>query len=349
MSLIDILGHPIYDSTYETVDFMSGIMEIKNDIRRDVIVAIISIISIFLLLHLFDAFEELYDFTRSHEDWEVDEIILLLLCVPLPLAWLIYRQNVYIKAYSEARIASERELAHTRKVESLGVLAGGVAHEINNQLQPALSMAESLSSEIDPQSKGFRKIQLVLNSISRAKDTVSKILAFSRKEGNRSAICDPVETMRKLEEILSVSLPSSIHFKMDLEDNTGNINISTDELESVIINLINNAAHSIESAMGEISLTLRSVPHTESGKNNVEFIIRDTGKGMDTKTIGKIFDPFFTTKEVGQGTGLGLWQVREILERREGHISVESTLGEGTEMIIRLPKSSSTRRKHSSE
>ena len=316
----------------------------SKTLKRDTFVTAVAVLLLFGAFHFGEFFEWLYEFTRAHEEWELDEFILLLFALPLPLAWFAFsrmRENV---ALYQAHLTAERELAHFRKVESLGVLAGGLAHELNNQLQPVLSMSELLLKRTPETDPGHRKLELVHDGAKRAKDTVSKVLVFARREADQGKTCEVGEVIRRLNDLLVISCSSKIDLRVELGAMVGVVPVSATDLEGVIVNLFNNAAHAMEDRSGSLVIGATAT-HLDADAREVGLVpggyvrieVRDEGKGISEEELGRVFDPFFTTKEVGEGTGLGLSQVKGLVEKAGGGISLDSRVGQGTTVTVYLP------------
>jgi len=305
----------------------------QKKMGRDLFITFFVICLSFGAMIYFDAFELLYEFTRRHEDWELDEFVLMFFALPIPLLWFGYRQIRETLRLRDISVELESEIAHVRKIEALGTLAGGVAHELNNQLVPILGVTEVLLDQKRESDPDYKKLQLVMESASNAKVTVEKILKFVRTESNTTDYCHISSVVSELEKIVRVSCPPSINLGLHIDENIGLIRMSRSDLESLIMNLCSNAIDAIEFDTGNIDLEVTS---TDSGSNAV-IQIRDTGTGMSMDTKERIFDPLFTTKEVGKGTGLGLSMIYSAVQNADGSISVESEVGKGTTIRIQLP------------
>lgn len=302
--------------------------------KLDVFATILAIILSFFLLVVLDGFEAIYALTRRYEDWELDEAILIVFALPLPLAWLAYRQGKAAISAARQKLQAEQKLAHYRKVESLGVLAGGLAHELNNQLVPVLSLSESLLENTPPDHKDRRKLELIFESVTRSKETVSKILAFARREAGEKGSCEVSQVVRNLLPMLRLSCPSRITFSAEIGDEVGTVALSPTEVESIVVNLFNNAIHSMQDSGGRLALICRRVSGTDP---LVEIRVEDEGGGMNKDHASKAFEPFFTTKEIGDGIGLGLAYAQGVLNSIGGEITLNSELGKGTKAVVRIP------------
>ena len=313
-------------------------------LQRDGLVALSMMVALFLLFHFIEAFELIYQLTREHEDWQADEFVLLFLALPLPLAWFALRRIRDITRAADQRILLENSLAHSRKLESLGTLAGGVAHEINNQLTPVLSMSEMLLSDMQESDPARRKLELIHRGASRARQTVLRIREFSRSgEGPRDH-CDIATTINYARELVRHFTPSSIEIEFELQDLHGQSSIGCIDLEAVIINLFSNAIDAIGPGRAGRILFEAETRQLLAGPNKlltpgryVCIRVSDSGSGIPDDIRKKVFDPFFTTKAVGKGMGLGLSIIHSILQRAGGDIQLSSRPGFGASFMVYLP------------
>jgi signal transduction histidine kinase/HAMP domain-containing protein len=233
----------------------------------------------------------------------------------------------------------ESQLRHTQRLEALGTLAGGVAHELNNTLQPILAFSKIALNKLPPDGVERRRMELIYNASIRGRDLVSKILAFSRKEKtpSGSVLFSPAAPVREALAMLRSGVPTSIALIDEIDDVPAIIG-DPSQLHQVVVNLVTNAAHAIGAKPGaiRIGLTARRGSGVD-GTSAVHLTVTDNGCGMDAATRERIFEPFFTTKPVGTGTGLGLSVVHGIVEAHGGTISVASELGKGTNVDVVLP------------
>jgi PAS domain S-box-containing protein len=239
-----------------------------------------------------------------------------------------------IKRAETERHVLEAQLHHSQRLEALGALAGGVAHEINNALVPVVALTKIVAAKLPEGSRERRNLDTVLGAAERSRDLVKQILAFSRKEQEqqRRGSVDVAAVMREALHLLRVTVPSSIRIEEDIAP-APPVTGDPSQLHQVIVNLATNAAQAIDEAHGTITLGLRA----EADGAALRLWVADTGAGMDEATKARIFEPFFTTKEVGRGTGLGLAVVHGIVKDHGGRIEVESAPGRGTRFDIVLP------------
>src|SRR6266850_2450128 len=232
------------------------------------------------------------------------------------------------------RLQLEEQLQQREKLSSIGLLAAGVAHEVNTPLTGVSSYTQMLLgmlSESDPKHALLLKVR---RQAERATDIVNNLLNFSRT--GSAAEFDAVDIHRVLDDTLQLLEPqlrrSQIEIVRDYGDNLPQVHGNSVKLQQVFTNLILNARDSIANGNGRVSLSTRN---GDDGSLVVE--VADSGVGIAPDDVAKIYDPFFTTKGVGRGTGLGLAVTYGIVQEHSGHISVSSTPGLGTTFRISLP------------
>jgi PAS domain S-box-containing protein len=237
-----------------------------------------------------------------------------------------------VKLAEEEKRRLEEQLHHSQRLEGLGTLAGGAAHEINNSLVPVIALTKVVLGRAAEDSKDRRSLSLVLRGAERARELVSQILAFSRKAEHRQESIDVAAVVGEALRLLSATVPSSIRLEQEIAPVPAVLG-DANQLHQVIVNLVANAAQAIGETPGVITIRLEDLP----AEHALRLSVADTGCGMSEATKTRIFEPFFTTKEVGKGTGLGLAVVHGIIKDHGGTIAVESTEGVGTRFDIVLP------------
>mgnify|MGYP001053793132 CR=1 FL=1 len=238
----------------------------------------------------------------------------------------------------EIRIQKELEttqvqLLQAEKMASLGKMAAGVAHQLNNPLSGIILYTKLVMEEYELPEKAIEDLQRVLDDSERAKETVKELLEFARQTNQEMKPHDINEIISRTIFLLeNQSIFHNIEIKKELADNLPYISGDAQQLNHVFMNVILNAADALE---GNGVLSLKS--WYSAGKNTICIDIADTGSGIPDEVLPHIFEPFYTTKEQGKGTGLGLSMVYGILESHGGSISAESEVGEGTKFHIELP------------
>lgn len=232
------------------------------------------------------------------------------------------------------RLHLEEQLQQREKLSSIGLLAAGVAHEVNTPLTGVSSYTQMLLNMLPENDPKHALLEKVRRQADRATDIVNNLLNFSRTGG--AAEFTTVDVHRVLDDTLQLLEPqlrrSQIEIIRDYGDELPQVHANAVKLQQVFTNLILNARDSIANGDGRITLATRN---GEEGLLMVE--VADNGVGIASEDVAKIYDPFFTTKGVGRGTGLGLAVTYGIVQEHSGHISVSSTPGTGTTFRITLP------------
>ena len=245
---------------------------------------------------------------------------------------------------------SREQVRHYQKLQTIGALAGGIVHEFNNLLTPIMGYSEFLKQQLGPENEYYEDIDEIYKAGGRAKEIVDQILPFSRRETDstqynvvnlNAVIWDALKMVRML-------LPSSV--RLVVKPYSGPINIygSATQIHQVLLNLCTNAYQAMEAAGGALTVATRRVfqdqlPEQYHPVAEGEFVrleVSDTGCGIPPEMLSRIFDPFFTTKAAGDGTGLGLSVVQNILISHGGFIEAESTVGRGSRFLVYLPVTS---------
>ncbi len=225
----------------------------------------------------------------------------------------------------------EQQLIRSQKMESIGTLAAGIAHEVGNPLTAISSLVQVIQRT---SSDGFakEKLELINSQINRITRIIRELVDFSRPS---TYIVKPTDINQVLRESLNIvrygKKVKNISFELLFADEPLEITAVPDQIVQVFINILMNAVDSLEGRTGEIVVSSRRNEQT------IEVMIRDTGKGMESSELEKIFEPFYTTKEVGQGTGLGLWVSYGIVKSFRGDIFVESISDRGSTFTISFP------------
>lgn len=239
----------------------------------------------------------------------------------------------------------EEELQKASKLESIGILAGGIAHEFNNLLTTIIGYGKLLNEEIKKDDPLRHNVDLILASSERAANLTKGLLAFSREQIINPEPVRINRIIKNVEKLLLMVIGEDIELRTTLTDEDAVIMADSGQIEQVLINLATNARDAMPdggclTVSGELVELDEGFLKTHNiGKPGRYTLISatDTGAGMDKKIMEKIFEPFFTTKEVGRGTGLGLSIVYGIIEQHNGYINVYSELGKGTTFKIYLP------------
>jgi PAS domain S-box-containing protein len=229
----------------------------------------------------------------------------------------------------------ERQLLHSQKLEALGTLAGGMAHDLNNTLVPIMALSKLTARRFEQGSPVRNNLDTIYEASERARDLVRRVLAFSRKDEPEQQEANLGEVAREALKLMRATVPTSIQLDADIAD-VPTIRADASQIHQVITNLISNAAGAMTTGMGTITVSL-GLATGKKKTTEVRLSVADTGCGMDDATMQRIFEPFFTTKAVGQGTGLGLSIVHGIVASHGGRIDVKSTPGKGTRFDLYFP------------
>jgi len=224
----------------------------------------------------------------------------------------------------------EEQLRQAQKMEAVGRLAGGVAHDFNNILTAIQGQCELLLQLLDAQAPARRHGELILRAAGRAASLTGQLLAFSRKQVLQPRVIDLNHSIAELKIMLSTLIGESIEFVTELDPSLPRVKADPNQLEQVIVNLLVNARDAMPDGG---RLTVRTI--NEGGQAQLE--VRDTGVGIDAETLPRIFEPFFTTKKPRKGTGLGLSMAYGIVTQSGGTITVESAPGQGALFRVTLP------------
>ena len=239
----------------------------------------------------------------------------------------------------------ETQLRQAQKLESIGALAGGIAHEFNNLLQTIGGYIHYAMEDLSPRDRSHQDLQDALTATKRAATLVGQLLGFSRRRVLDVQLLNPNETVLELERMLRPLIASGIELVLELGEDVGTINADAGELLRILLNLCINARDAMPNGgtltvkTANEELTTRQCDPGQAAVPGPHVIITvsDTGDGMSPELLQHIFEPFFTTKEVGKGTGLGLAMVYGIVQQHHGAIHVESAPGQGTTFAVRFP------------
>jgi signal transduction histidine kinase len=227
----------------------------------------------------------------------------------------------------------ETRALHSEKMASIGQLAAGVAHEINNPLTGIMLYADMLLENMDDNDARKEDLEYILEDADRCKEIVKNLLVYSRQTNPKKEILMINDLVNQsLALIRDQEIFMNIEIKKELSQVMMMIQGDRNQIHQVIINLIINAVDAMDK---KGSLTFRTYRNKEKRKVSLE--IADTGCGIDKENISKVFDPFFTTKELGKGTGLGLSTTYGIIKEIGGQISVKDTGRNGTTFLIEFP------------
>jgi PAS domain S-box-containing protein len=234
----------------------------------------------------------------------------------------------------------EKHLLQAQKMESMGLLTAGIAHEVGNPLTSISSLVQVLERTTDD---AFTrdKLELIKNQVNRISRIIRDLVDFSRRSNYEIQLTDINAVLREAIAIVGVAKKAkSIAMELHLADNLPRLALVSDQIQQVLVNVLINAVDAVDDKFRAVPPGERSgriVCRTRAEGHTIVADISDNGRGIADEHLSKIFEPFFTTKQVGEGTGLGLWISYGIIKSFEGEIRVDSLVGEGTTFTITLP------------
>jgi len=251
------------------------------------------------------------------------------------------------KRSEEALRASQLQLQQSQKLEAIGQLAGGVAHDFNNMLTAIIGYTDLSLRRVGLENPIRRNLEETKKAAERAASLVRQLLAFSRKQILEPKVLDLNDVVKDMHKMLTRLIGENIKLATRLETDLGSVKADPCQVEQIIVNLVVNARDAMPRG-GRVTIETANVALDDqfAVKKHVsvkpgEYVmlaVSDTGSGMDQETQARIFEPFFTTKEVGKGTGLGLSTVYGIVKQSGGNIWVYSEQGLGTVFKVYLPR-----------
>lgn len=241
---------------------------------------------------------------------------------------------------------SQEQLVRSQKLQAVGQLAGGIAHEFNNILTVIFGYVSVLQADLGADDPRHADVTRIAESAERAALLTRQLLAFSRHQRLSPQFVDLNELVRRQERMLARIIGENVRVALALSDAACPVRVDPAHVEQVILNLAINSrdampeggAFTIETRAVDVDATASATwDHVEPGRY-VALVVSDTGLGMSPEVQSRVFEPFFTTKEVGKGTGLGLSTVYGIVVQSGGHVRVASREGEGTTFTVLLPR-----------
>ena len=252
--------------------------------------------------------------------------------------------NDRLQRQLEAGVALEGQLRVKHRLEAVGTLAGGLAHEINNVLVPITLYTETALDDVAADHPARSSLERVLKACQRARNIIEKVLAFGRQVD--VAPLRPIDLATAVEEglrLFDALRPAPVQLRTYIDEHCPLAIADPTMIVQVVINLCSNALHAMPPLGGFIEVGLRPARTDEvqrAGLGRGDFVcltVRDSGSGMDTTTRERIFDPFFTTRQVGQGSGLGLSVIHGIVATLGGAIIVDSEVAQGSTFTVLFP------------
>lgn len=306
-----------------------------------------------------DFFEWWFNFTRAHEKWELDEFFSVFVAIMMA-GFALSLRHAYIMDKVLTRLEKaklrleqhEKEKIRREKMIALGSLASGLAHEINNALQPTIGLGDFIRQSLKDSGneKHLKYMDTIMSSATHAQKIVENVLLFSHEKSLAFEECNAAEMLYEALEFCSFIIPNGVKVDIDNfsnpDDKTNDFLIRCNKtgMFQIFYNLLKNAATAMDN-QGTIKITKSQcqIPYGDYAPA-LCVKISDTGCGMSKEHISRIFDPFYSTKDASEGTGLGLSNVHTLVQQHNGSIKVDSTVGKGTTFSICLPIITKTKR-----
>ena len=251
-----------------------------------------------------------------------------------------------LRKHGEEKEQLEKQIRHSQKMEAIGTLAGGVAHDFNNILYPIMGYTEMAMDGLAEENPTRQNLEEVLTAAKRARRLVEQILTFSRPDHQGRIPIKLQPIIKESLALLRATLPSTIDIRQEIDGSASPVLADPTQMQQVILNLCTNAFHAMQPTGGTLTVRLGEVRIDAEAQDEwgdaeskvfVKLCIADTGSGMTKETLERIFEPYFTTKRFGEGSGMGLAVVHGIVSSHDGSVRVLSTPGSGTRVEILLP------------
>ena len=240
----------------------------------------------------------------------------------------------------------EAQFFRAQRMESIGTLASGIAHDLNNILTPVLTTAQLLQMKSDQMDeRSLHMLQVLETNARRGAEVIKQVLSFARGVEGENTILQTKHLIREIQQIIRQTFPKSIQLQVDVPRDLWTVNGNATQIHQVLMNLCVNARDAMPQG-GVLSISAENLTldknytrtHLEAKEGQyIAITVADTGVGMAPELVDRIFEPFFTTKDVGKGTGLGLSTTLGIVKSHHGFITVKTTPGQGTQFKIFLP------------
>ena len=248
------------------------------------------------------------------------------------------------KQAEEALRESESKLRQSQKMESIGTLAGGIAHEFNNILGIIIGNTELAIDDVPEWNPAKESLKEIRKASMRAKDVVRHILSFARKTPAQRKPIQISTVVRESLKLMRASIPTTIEIRQNIACESEMILADPTEVNQILMNLCTNSVHALSDETGVLEVNLENeelrMKNEELGLDPgryVKLTVKDTGSGIEPENMDRIFDPYFTTKDIGEGTGMGLAVTYGIIKKHDGAIKASSELGKGTIIEVLFP------------
>jgi signal transduction histidine kinase/CheY-like chemotaxis protein len=281
-----------------------------------------------------------FDMVRAEQQWSEKTVSLL------RIAGDIFANALQHDRSESHRSQLEEQLRHARQIESLGRLAGGVAHDLNNLLVPVMGYSDVIRDALPAEHSLRPDVAQIRRAAEQARGLTQQLLAFARRQVLNVQVINIGEDIASFRDILRRLIPENIELVIRAEPDTGRVCADPTQLRQILVNLALNARDAMPKG-GTLTIAIANAdlderyaathPDAQPGQY-VLLAVSDTGVGMDEATQLHMFEPFYTTKAAGKGTGLGLATVHGVVVQHGGHIAVASVLGQGTTVTVYLPR-----------
>ncbi len=242
----------------------------------------------------------------------------------------------------------QESMSQMNKIQAVGTLAGGIAHEFNNILMSILLNVESVLKSFKDNAFIRESLTIAYKASLNARDLIQQLLLFGRQSGQDHRLLFVSPLVKETSKLFQASLPETIKYDENIRPESDRVMASPEEIHQIFINLLTNAANAMAEGGGRLTVTLdnltldsgaagRVQPNFEPG-TYLRLTVKDTGQGIDHDVLPRIFDPFFTLNDPGGGTGLGLAIVGRMLQAHGGELAIRSELGLGTLVTVALPR-----------
>lgn len=325
--------------------------------RRDLAIAAGFVVVFYIVGGIFDLAEALEEFADAHEHWELDELILGFALSAIAFAWYSYRRWREYSAELERRIEInqrlveemenreqvEQQLRQSQKMEAVGQLTGGVAHDFNNILAVIIGNSEMLGDKLGEDEPGLSAIQ---RAADRGAELTQRLLAFSRQQPLQPCTIDLADHVTSMTKVIQRTIGGSIEVSVKTDPGLWPAQADPGQVENALLNMAINARDAmpdggcltIECSNDHLDAAYAAGRPEVTPGDYAVLSVTDNGTGMPPEVQARVFEPFFTTKDVGKGTGLGLAMIYGFAKQSGGHVSIYSEVGHGTTVRLYLPR-----------
>ena len=249
------------------------------------------------------AFEAFYDYSRDHEEWQMDHVVMvslifLMLCGLLVggFATLFARRLV---AVTRAQRRAERRMQELQQQAAMGSMLGGMAHHINNHLQPVILLTRMVQDNLPPDSDDQKDLAVALQAAQNASEVLQRVQKIAGTHAESSGTCAAASSVQSALAKAGAGIPAHMQMNIHIHQTSGQLRMSRSELDTVVGHLVRNALDSMTPQGGSMQVELSPLPQT----GQCVLRVADSGCGMTTEQLDRVFDPFYTTKPQGQGRG----------------------------------------------